>query len=207
LAEAGGAPLTAMCLRGSERSDRAWKPFSICSQSRRNWTPAPWRKSQKDLQLVGCLGMADARWVHDASSQLRSGRRQPLFRDRSRGESIAGIARQADLVGLLDFQRELTAAGRWLRHPLSPAVVARILADSLRRRLTGGRHNKPDEKQKCTLQNNPPAEPGCCPWPSRKRPRCSPPTCRIRQGWRPVHSDQPALPDGRSGLHAADPDG
>ena len=41
----------------------------------------------------------------------------------ARAEAAGRICRNADLAGLLEFQRELTEAARWLRHPLSAQLL------------------------------------------------------------------------------------
>jgi hypothetical protein len=58
--------------------------------------------------------------VHDVLSQRLAGAAR-FFP--ARIESVTQLGGQADLAGLLALERELAAAGRWLRHPLNAALL------------------------------------------------------------------------------------
>jgi hypothetical protein len=58
--------------------------------------------------------------VFDLLSQRLTGD-QRYFQSRAGAAAQLGI--QADLAGLLDLQRELTDAARWLRHPLNAQLL------------------------------------------------------------------------------------
>lgn len=136
LAEAGGAPLTAIAYADVERSERRDVFLDLLA-----------KPAQLDVCAVAeayRLQLADAwgwlmRWVHDALSQRLAGASRYFP---ARGEAIAGMARQADLAGLLALERELTAAGRWLRHPLNPALLLESWLIRYVAAAAGGRHNK-----------------------------------------------------------------
>ncbi|MBK9326908.1 MAG: DNA polymerase III subunit delta' [Hydrogenophilales bacterium] len=117
LAEAGGAPLTALCYADPERRSRLEAFLDELARPAR-MDPCALAQSQKDF-LVESWGWL-ARWTYDLVA-LRSAGGNRYFRDRS--SAIDQVARQADLVGLLDFQRELSEAARWLRHPLSAQLL------------------------------------------------------------------------------------
>ncbi|OYY93496.1 MAG: DNA polymerase III subunit delta' [Hydrogenophilales bacterium 28-61-23] len=117
LAEAGGAPLAAIGFAEPERSERREafldalsKPgqFDVCAIA----------EAYKP-QLTEAWGWL-VRWVHDALSLRLAGssRYFPAHAD-----IVARLGRQADLAGLLAFERELAVAGRWLRHPLNPTLL------------------------------------------------------------------------------------
>ncbi len=117
LAEAGGAPLAALGFAENERSER-----------REAFLDALSKPGQLDVCMLAEAykpHLAEAwgwlvRWVHDALAQRLAGasRYFPV-----REDAVARLGRQADLAGLLAFERELAAAGRWLRHPLNPTLL------------------------------------------------------------------------------------
>ena len=117
LAEAGGAPLTAMAYAEPEWSERREQFLDLLA-----------RPSLLDVCAVAEIykpHLAEAwgwlvKWVHDALSQRLAGASR-YFPDRV--EVTAKLAGQADLAGLLALERELAAAGRWLRHPLNAALL------------------------------------------------------------------------------------
>ena len=117
LAEAGGAPLSAIGFAEPERSERREvfldalsKPgqFDVCAVA----------ETYKPLlaEVWGWL----MRWVHDALSQRLAGSSRYFP---ARADVVARLGRQANLAGLLDLERELASAGRWLRHPLNPTML------------------------------------------------------------------------------------
>lgn len=117
LAEAGGAPLAAIGFSENERSERREVFLDYLS-----------KPGQLDVcavaeaykpQLTEAWGWL-VRWVHDAISQRLAGRSRYFP---AREETVARLGRQADLAGLLAFERELAAAGRWLRHPLNSTLL------------------------------------------------------------------------------------
>jgi DNA polymerase-3 subunit delta' len=117
LAEAGGAPLAAIGFADPERSERREafldalsRPgqLDVCAIAEAYKTPL--------AETWGWL----ARWVHDALAQRLAGSSRYFP---SRIEAAARLGGQADLAGLLAFERELAAAGRWLRHPLNPTLL------------------------------------------------------------------------------------
>lgn len=132
LAEAGGAPLAALAYADpvhSERRDvfldRLAHPgeMDVCAvaQAFQPLVPEAW----------GWL----ARWMHDLVSQRLAGTSR-FFQGRER--IAAAVAQQADMAALMAFQRELSDAARWLRHPLHSQL---LLESWLTRytQITGGR--------------------------------------------------------------------
>lgn len=117
LAEAGGAPLVALASADPERSTQReafldqladWRRLDVCAVAQAF-------KAQHS-EAWGWL----LRWVLDALSQRLAG--QPrYFPDRA--EQTARVGQGADLAALLALQRELLAAGRWLRHPLQTQLL------------------------------------------------------------------------------------
>lgn len=117
LAEAGGAPLKALDYADPERSarrdaflDLLARPEQLdaCIAAQSYQTPV--------TEAWGWL----ARWLADLVSLRLTG--APRY-FQARAEAAGRISRNADLAGLLDFQRELTEAARWLRHPLSTQLL------------------------------------------------------------------------------------
>jgi DNA polymerase-3 subunit delta' len=117
LAEAGGAPLAAIGFADVERSERRDAFLEYLS-----------KPAQLDVCAVAeayKLMLSEAwgwlvRWVHDALSQRLSGASRYFP---ARADVVARLATQADLVGLIALERELAAAGRWLRHPLNATML------------------------------------------------------------------------------------
>lgn len=117
LAEAGGAPLAALAYadpaHGERRDaflDRLARPgeLDVCAVA-----------LAYQPMLAEAWGWL-ARWVHDVLSQRLAGTSR-YFQGR---EGIAAaVARQADMAALLAFQRELSDAARWLRHPLQGQLL------------------------------------------------------------------------------------
>jgi DNA polymerase-3 subunit delta' len=117
LAEAGGAPLTALFYADPERRSRL-EAFLDELARPGSMDPCALAQSQKDF-LAESWGWL-ARWIYDLVAQrFAVGTR--YFRHRT--PAIDHLARQADLIGLLDFQRELREAARWLRHPLNAQLL------------------------------------------------------------------------------------
>lgn len=117
LAEAGGAPLAAIGYSDPDRSERREafldhlsKPdqLDVCAAAE---TYKP--------QLAEAWGWL-IRWVHDVLSQRLAGSSRYFP---TRVDAVSRLGLQADLAGLLAFEQELAAAGRWLRHPLNPTLL------------------------------------------------------------------------------------
>ncbi len=117
LAEAGGAPLAALGFSEPERSEKREAFLDVLS-----------KPGQVDVcavaeaykpQMVEAWGWL-LRWVHDLLSQRLAGASRYFP---SRVDALAQLGKHADLAGLLAFERELAAAGRWLRHPLNPTLL------------------------------------------------------------------------------------
>lgn len=117
LAEAGGAPLTALGYADPERGarrdaflDQLAKPASM--------DPCDVAKAYQDpiAETWGWL----ARWTVDLVSLRLAGVARYF---QGRVEPAERLVRQADLAGLLEFQRELNDAARWLRHPLNTQLL------------------------------------------------------------------------------------
>jgi DNA polymerase-3 subunit delta' len=117
LDEAGGAPLSAQDYSDPERQSRleAFLDELACPG---RMDPCAMAQSYKDT-LEDSWGWL-ARWVFDLLSQRLTGD-QRYFQSRAGAAAQLGI--QADLAGLLDLQRELTDAARWLRHPLNAQLL------------------------------------------------------------------------------------
>ena len=117
LAEAGGAPLAALAYADPERSLRRDAFLDALSR--------PEQLDPVALAQTHQASIADAwgwlaRWLADLVSERMVG----TTRYFQRHAKIAGsISHKADLADLLAFQRELTDAARWLRHPLSAQLL------------------------------------------------------------------------------------
>jgi DNA polymerase-3 subunit delta' len=117
LAEAAGAPLTALGYADPERGARRNAFLDLLSRPDQ-MDPCSVAQSYQN-PIVDAWGWL-ARWMVDlVSLRLTGGLR--YFQDRS--ESAGRVSQKADLAGLLDFQRELGEAARWLRHPLSTQLL------------------------------------------------------------------------------------
>ena len=117
LAEAGGAPLTALEYADSERSarreaflDQLARPASL--------EPSDMARAFHDpiSEPWGWL----ARWIVDLLSLRLTGAGRYF---QARAASAGQLGHKADLAGLLEFQRELNDAARWLRHPLNTQLL------------------------------------------------------------------------------------
>jgi DNA polymerase-3 subunit delta' len=117
LAEAGGAPLAALGFAEAERGER--RELFLDALAKPRLLDACALAEGYKAQLAEAWGWL-ARWVHDVLSQRLAGvsRYFPM-----RAAAIAALASQADLAGLLAFERELATAGRWLRHPLNSQLL------------------------------------------------------------------------------------
>jgi len=117
LAEAGGAPLAVLALADPERSSlRA----AFLDQLARLPQEDICQLAQSYQSMTGEVHGWLLRWVHDTLSQRLAGKPR-YFLDRA--DDTARVARVSDLTELLTFQRELSQAGRWLRHPLQPQLL------------------------------------------------------------------------------------
>lgn len=132
LAEAGGAPLAALAygdpVRGEQRDtflDRLARPAELdaCALA----------QAYQPL-LAEAWGWL-TRWVHDVAAQHLAGTAR-YFPGRT--AATARLGQQVDPAALLAFQRELSDAARWLRHPLNSQL---LLESWLIRysQITGGR--------------------------------------------------------------------
>ncbi len=136
LAEAGGAPLTAIAYAEPERTERREVFLNHLS-----------RPAQLDVCAVAEAYkplLAESwgwllRWVHDVLSQRLAGAAR-FFPARS--ESVTQLGEQADLAGLLALERELAAAGRWLRHPLNATLLLESWLIRYVAAVAGTRHSK-----------------------------------------------------------------
>lgn len=117
LAEAGGAPLAALAFADPERSTlrerfldelARFAGLDVCAVAQ--------SFQEHHVEAWGWL----LRWLVDAASQRLAG--APRYYP-ARAAQTARLARGADLAGLLALQRELLAAGRWLRHPLQRQLL------------------------------------------------------------------------------------
>ncbi len=117
LAEAGGAPLTALANADPEHArmreiflDHLANPAALdaCALAR-----------EYRMSLTESWGWL-TRWIHDLIRQRLATLPRYFPNRHAHG---ARVAATADLAGLLDFQRELTQAGRWLRHPLNGQLL------------------------------------------------------------------------------------
>jgi len=117
LAEAGGAPLTALCYADPERQSRRGNFLGELAHPER-MDPCAVAQSHKDF-LAESWGWL-ARWIYDLLALRFAGDNRYY---RNLAPAIDQLARQADLIGLLDFQRELREAARWLRHPLNGQLL------------------------------------------------------------------------------------
>ncbi len=117
LAEAGGAPLAALDYADPERGARREAFLDLLADPDRLDVGAAAQSHQAPIaDAWGWL----ARWTQDVlSSRLVGGVR--YFKART--AAAERLASRADLAGLLDFQRELGEAARWLRHPLNPQLL------------------------------------------------------------------------------------
>ena len=117
LAEAGGAPLTALAYADPERLarrdaflDHLMRPESLdaCAVAQSFQTPI--------AETWGWL----ARWTVDLLSLRLTGVAR-YFQDRAGAGRAIGA--DADLAGMLNFQKELGEGARWLRHPLNSQLL------------------------------------------------------------------------------------
>lgn len=117
LAEAGGAPLAVLALADPERSSlRARFLDQLADLPKEDIC----QLAQSFQTMTGEVHGWLLRWVHDALNQRLAGKPR-YFLDRR--EDSARFARTARLDELLAFERELSQAGRWLRHPLQPQLL------------------------------------------------------------------------------------
>jgi len=117
LAEAGGAPLTAIAYAEPERMQRREVFLNHLSRPAQLDVCAV-AEAYKPL-LTESWGWL-LRWVHDVLSWRLAGSSRYFP---ARIESVIQLGEQADLAGLLALERELAAAGRWLRHPLNATLL------------------------------------------------------------------------------------
>ncbi|MEW5786712.1 MAG: DNA polymerase III subunit delta' [Pseudomonadota bacterium] len=117
LAEAGGAPLSALAYADPERSGRRDAFLDALSEPAR-LDACVLAQAHKD-DLADAWGWL-ARWLADLLATRLAGAPR-YFQDRTK--VAEQIGRQADLAGLLAFQAEITAAARWLRHPLNAQML------------------------------------------------------------------------------------
>ena len=117
LAEAGGAPLAALSYADPERSAlregfldhlAAFPRLDVCAVA------------QSFQAVHGDAWGWLLRWVQDALSQRLAGTSRYFI---ARAEQTARVGHGADLAALLALQRDLTEAGRWLRHPLQSQLL------------------------------------------------------------------------------------
>ena len=117
LAEAGGAPLSALAFADAERSAlresfldhlAAYPRLDVCAVAQ-TFQSSP---AEAWSWLL--------RWVLDALSQRLAG--APRYFP-ARAEQTARVGQVADLAALLALERELLRAGRWLRHPLQTQLL------------------------------------------------------------------------------------
>ena len=117
LAEAGGAPLAALGFSEVERSERRESFLQALAQPQQLDTCATAEMCKPQLaETWGWL----SRWIHDLLSQRLAGESR-YFPEHAK--LAARLGQQADLAGLLAFEQELAAAGRWLRHPLNSQLL------------------------------------------------------------------------------------
>lgn len=117
LAEAGGAPLTALGYADFERSARRNAFLNMLADPDR--LDASQGASAHQAFLTDAWGWL-SRWLADLLSIRLAGQAR-YFRERA--ESATRLAGRAELAGLLDFQQELNEAARWLRHPLNAQLL------------------------------------------------------------------------------------
>jgi DNA polymerase-3 subunit delta' len=117
LAEAAGAPLTAIGYADPERSARREAFLDLLSHPGQIDACAIAQRYQDPLaETWGWL----ARWMVDIVSQRLSGASRYFL---ARAEIAERVGRQADLAGLLEFHGELGEAARWLRHTLNSQLL------------------------------------------------------------------------------------
>lgn len=117
LAEAGGAPLVALAFADPERiALRESFLDQLAGHARLDVCGVAQSFHAVHTEAWGWL----LRWVLDAISQRLTGAPRYYL---ARAEQTARIARAADLGALLELQRELMAAGSWLRHPLQTQLL------------------------------------------------------------------------------------
>jgi len=117
LAEAGGAPLAALAFADPERTAlREAFLDQLAGFTRLDVCGVAQSFQAVHAEAWGWL----LRWVLDAISQRLTGAPRYFL---SRAEQTARVARAADLSALLALQRELMAAGGWLRHPLQTQLL------------------------------------------------------------------------------------
>lgn len=117
LAEAGGAPLRALAYAEPGRRERREAFLDLLARPADMDACAAAQSCQPALEDAWGWLM---RWLHDLLGQRMAGDSRYF---RARAEIAARIARHADLAGLLALQRELSDAGRWLRHPLNAQLL------------------------------------------------------------------------------------
>jgi DNA polymerase III subunit delta' len=117
LAEAGGAPLSALLCADVERSQR--RDAFLDQLARPAQLDVCALAASHSPQLADAWGWL-VRWLHDTLMQQLAGSAR-FFP--AHAADTAGLARQADLTGLLALERELAQAGRWLRHPLNATLL------------------------------------------------------------------------------------
>ncbi len=117
LAEAGGAPLKAVAYADAEHAERRDEFLDLLA-----------RPSQLDVSGTAEIFKSNLgevwgwlnKWVHDALAQRLTG--SPRYFP-NRTAIVARLSGEADLAALLALERELSHAGRWLRHPLNAALL------------------------------------------------------------------------------------
>lgn len=117
LAEAGGAPLTALGYADPERSARR---SAFLDQLIRPDLMDPCDLAKSHQDPIGEAWGWLSRWVVDLVSLRLAG--APRY-FQGRAEFADRLAREADLASLLELQRELGEAARWLRHPLNSQLL------------------------------------------------------------------------------------
>ncbi len=117
LAEAGGAPLNAIAYADEERAARRDQFLDLLA--------CPAQLDVCGIAEMFKIHLADAwgwlsKWVHDALSQRLAA--SPRYFP-ARAAVSARLGADADLAALLALERELSSAGRWLRHPLNAPLL------------------------------------------------------------------------------------
>lgn len=117
LEEAGGAPLLAAEWANPERQARRGRVLATLASPT---TAALGRIAGEFQQRVDEVWGWLVRWLYDLQS-LRATGRVRYFPEAA--DDLKRLAAGLDLVALLGLQRELLAAGRWLRHPLNGQLL------------------------------------------------------------------------------------
>lgn len=117
LAEAGGAPLAALDFAEPERGAQREAFLDALTQGARLDVCDLAQRYQ--AQLADAWGWL-SRWVHDLIAQRLAGTPRYFA---ARATQTAALGQRADLTRLLELQRELAQAGRWLRHPLNATLL------------------------------------------------------------------------------------